>query len=41
MGKVIRMKLTDPNCPTELRLLGLKNMLIDMIQIINLLEAEL
>ena len=35
------MKLTDPNCPTELRLLGLKNMLIDMIQIINLLEAEL
>ena len=35
------MKLTDPICPTELRLLGLKNMLIDMIQIINLLEAEL
>lgn len=35
------MKLTDPNCPIELRLLGLKNMLIDMIQIINLLEEEL
>ena len=38
---VVIMKLTDPNCPTDLRLIGLKNMLIDMIQIINILEGEL
>ena len=35
------MKLTDPNCPNDLRLLGLKNMLIDMIQVVQLLEADL
>ena len=35
------MKLTDPNCPNNLRLLGLKNMLIDMLQVIQLLEDDL